>query len=550
MKASFVHLSGSKRGETEVFQREWLQIGSHPESDLEVQGRAVAPRHAEIRFENCEYLLRDLGAPDGTFVNGGQISEILLQDGDLIEFGIGGPKVRFRIRPEDHVGCKPLRHILADARDMAREHGRGPLVGAGTFLRQALGEMIREYSWRLAIAALLFLLLFGGVPGILLYQSGQEQRRQEQMLAQLAAEVQQTGRLRRQFLETVEQQRGREIRLGEELGALELLQRERAQLAKALREAEAKAQASREEFRRMREALSKAEGRIASLEEAKGAAERIIQRYAGGVAFIQGSFVLEDPSGRPLRQAGRDQEGKPLFSPTGKGETLRIRYSGTAFLVRADGRLLTNRHVAEPWWADKTVEALMARGIRPRLEDLRAFFPGRQAVFPLEVVGISETADAAVIQLTKIVAPLSLPVLPVESAGDGVKPGSLVLLLGYPAGLEAILAKLDRTTLQSVLNTAGDDILSVTSEVGRRGLIRPLATQGIIGDLTSTKLLYDAETTVGGSGGPLFNMEGKVIGINRAVLRGFGGSNFGVPIRFGLGLLKDTPTRGRKHGLD
>ncbi len=31
MKASFIHLSGSKRGETEVLQREWIQIGSHPE---------------------------------------------------------------------------------------------------------------------------------------------------------------------------------------------------------------------------------------------------------------------------------------------------------------------------------------------------------------------------------------------------------------------------------------------------------------------------------------------------------------------------------------
>ncbi|MCI0656135.1 MAG: FHA domain-containing protein, partial [Acidobacteria bacterium] len=298
MKATFIHLSGSKRGETEVFQREWLKIGSDSESDLTLQERPVAPRHAEIRFENCEYLLRNLGAPDGTFVNGGQVSEIILQDGDLIEFGVGGPKVRFRIRPEDHVGCKPLRHILADARDMAREYGRGPLIGAGAFLMQALGEMLREYSWRVAIAALLFFLLFGGVPGILLYRSQQEQRRQEQMLAQLAAEVQQTGRLRQKFLETVEQQRGLEIRLGEELGTLELLQRERGQLAKALREAEAKAQTSREEFQRMREAMARAERRIASLEEAKGATERIIQRYAGGVAFIHGSFVLEDPSGR------------------------------------------------------------------------------------------------------------------------------------------------------------------------------------------------------------------------------------------------------------
>ncbi len=82
MKASFIHLSGSKRGETEVFQREWIQVGSHPESDLNLQGRPVTLRHAEIRFENCEYHLRDLGSADGTLVNGRQIAEIILQDED------------------------------------------------------------------------------------------------------------------------------------------------------------------------------------------------------------------------------------------------------------------------------------------------------------------------------------------------------------------------------------------------------------------------------------------------------------------------------------
>lgn len=39
------------------------------------------------------------------------------------------------------------------------------------------------------------------------------------------------------------------------------------------------------------------------------------------------------------------------------------------------------------------------------------------------------------------------------------------------------------------------------------------------------------------------NMEGKVIGLNRAVLRGFGGSNFAVLIRFGVALLKGMPAR-------
>ncbi len=543
MKASFIHLSDSKRGETEVFQREWIQVGSHPESDLNLQGRPVALRHAEIRFENCEYHLRDLGSADGTLVNGRQIAEIILQDEDLIEFGVGGPKLRLRLRPEDHVGCKPIRHILADARDLAWEYGRGPLIGAAPFLKQVFAEMIREYSWRLGIAALVFLLLSGGAIGVFSYQSRQERFRYEQALAELAKRVQETGPLRQQLREAIQRQSGFEAQLGEGLETIDFLQKGRARLQDALREAEATAQASREEIQGMRNALSKAEGRIRSLEEAKVTAEHIIDRYAGSVAFIQGSFTLVDPSGRPIRQAGRDREGKPVFSPGGKGEVARIIYTGTGFLVGTDGRLLTNRHIAEPWWNEKALRPLLARGVRPRLLDLRAFFPGQREAFPLEVVSVSQDADVAVIRLTKDAARLRLPVLPVEHSGKAAKPGSPVLLLGYPAGLKAILAKLDPGTVQAIFKTAGNDVLSVISEVGRRGLIRPLATQGIIGDLTSTDLVYDAMTTVGGSGGPLFNMEGKVIGINRAVLRGFGGSNFAVRIRFGLTLLKGMPAK-------
>ncbi|MFQ5846752.1 MAG: trypsin-like peptidase domain-containing protein [Candidatus Methylomirabilales bacterium] len=543
MKATFVHLSGTKRGETEVFQREWLRIGSDPESDLTLAERPVAPRHAEIRFENCEYLLRDLGSPDGTFVNGGQIAEIFLQDGDLIEFGVGGPKLRFRIRPEDHAGCKPLRHILADSRDLAREHRRGPLTGTATFLKQALAEMIREYSWRLGIAALVFLLLSGGTVGLLLHRSHQEQSRYEETLAELAQQIEEAARVRQQLREAVQRQSGFEAQLGERLETIDLLQQGRARLQQRLREARANAEPSRKEIQRMRHALSMAEERIRSLEEAQGAAERIIDRYAAGVAFVQGSFILEDRSGRPVRQAGRDREGRQVFSLKGKGEIVRITYSGTALLVSNDGRLLTNRHVAEPWWEEKAWKPFLERGLQPRLQYLLAFFPGRREAFPLEVVAVSDAADVAVIRMTDDVARLRLPVLPLAHSPKGVKPGSPVLLLGYPTGLEAILAKLDPETLQTIFKTVGDNTLSLASEVGRRGLIRPLATQGIIGDQTPTELVYDAKTTAGGSGGPLFNLEGEVIGINRAVLQDFGGSNLAVPIQFGRALLTDTPAK-------
>jgi S1-C subfamily serine protease len=58
-----------------------------------------------------------------------------------------------------------------------------------------------------------------------------------------------------------------------------------------------------------------------------------------------------------------------------------------------------------------------------------------------------------------------------------------------------------------------------------------------VGDVLADKIVFDAQTTQGGSGGPLFNARGKVIGVTVAVLEGFGGSNFGVPIRFAEPLL-------------
>jgi S1-C subfamily serine protease len=56
----------------------------------------------------------------------------------------------------------------------------------------------------------------------------------------------------------------------------------------------------------------------------------------------------------------------------------------------------------------------------------------------------------------------------------------------------------------------------------------------VLGD----KIVYDAATTFGGSGGPLFNRKGKVIGVNFALIKDFGGSNLAVPARYANELLK------------
>jgi S1-C subfamily serine protease len=77
----------------------------------------------------------------------------------------------------------------------------------------------------------------------------------------------------------------------------------------------------------------------------------------------------------------------------------------------------------------------------------------------------------------------------------------------------------------------------VTEALSLQGLIRPSTTQGHIGDITGSDIVYDAPTTQGGSGGPVFNKHGEVIAVEYAVLPRFGGNSFGVPIAYAIELM-------------
>src|SRR5258707_15225866 len=69
------------------------------------------------------------------------------------------------------------------------------------------------------------------------------------------------------------------------------------------------------------------------------------------------------------------------------------------------------------------------------------------------------------------------------------------------------------------------------NELAALSLIRPSATYGHLGDVVGDKLIYDAPTAHGGSGGPVFNSQGQGIGINEAYIDGFSGGTLGISVQ-------------------
>lgn len=117
--------------------------------------------------------------------------------------------------------------------------------------------------------------------------------------------------------------------------------------------------------------------------------------------------------------------------------------------------------------------------------------------------------------------------------------GDPVVLMGYPTGIEGILARAGSDVAQKIAG-GSQDVDQIMAQLAGQKLIRPTTTQGHIGDILNNEIVYDAATTSGGSGGPLFNRDGKVIGINFAILNGFGGSNLAVPARYARTLLNNS----------
>lgn len=440
MRAQLVQLSGPGRGRTRTFRECNILIGTDPDARVRFPpGCGVAPRHAEIAFSepDCAFYLRALEGR--LFVNRRQVREVQLTDTDLLEIGLGGPKMRFHVYVPAGSVCKPVRTMLADAGAVAQEGG------VFAFTVSFARDLLTHATWKLKV---FFPLVVLGVLGAVSFLAGW-------------------------------------------LGA---------------------------------------RSPVRAMEERARASERLLAHVhddlARGVCLIHGIYGLR-VRGSPER-----------FAETESGERLEIDYTGSGFLAGADGAILTNRHVVRPWLEERSVQSLMRLGYEPLFFHFTVTFPGGEP-FPVEPMRASlrdDDIDVAVLhadpdRLTGV------PVLPLSSRPPQPMRGHRVFVLGYPTGVIALLGKGDPSLRREVQATPGLTQADVILRLARAGSVSPLITQGALADATPTNLVYDAGTTLGGSGGPVLDEHGEVIGVNYAVLRGFGASNFGVPVRFAAELL-------------
>jgi len=243
---------------------------------------------------------------------------------------------------------------------------------------------------------------------------------------------------------------------------------------------------------------------IEQLKQEQAMPALVLNRYRDSIGYIYGVYQVGFPNHRP---------------------DIRARVSGTGFLV-GDGLLATNRHVAEPWYGDSEAQKLIDQGANAMLESLVVFFPGSPTPVQLSPAAVSKTSDLAVLRTEESNFVRALPVLPLAKSVGA--PGQLVTVIGYPMGIAGMVAKSPAGIYERLAYRHND--ISAASELAALSLIRPSTTCGHLGDAVGDKLIYDAPTAHGGSGGPVFNTKGEVIGVNSAYMDGFTGGTLGVSV--------------------
>ncbi len=199
-----------------------------------------------------------------------------------------------------------------------------------------------------------------------------------------------------------------------------------------------------------------------------------------GLPFGNFDFYYNGQKVNPQQKPGTGAPNAPHFER---------HNTGTGFIARADGYIVTNRHVVHG-----------ATKIKVTLSDKR--------VFEGKIVGEDNFSDLAVI---KIEAAADLPVAKMGSS-NALRPGDFVIAIGSPLGF-------DHTVTFGIVSAVGRAVTDVNGNINF--------------------IQTDASINPGNSGGPLVNLDGGVVGVNTAMQANAQNIGFSIPIDVAKSVIED-----------
>lgn len=580
------HLNAGRANQTEEFPlKENLEITAGREAECNIRFESdrddlVSRRHARIVVEKTEPLavaICDLGSSNGTFVNKQRVfSKVRLNVGDIVQLGPGGPQFEFDLNPRP-VTVKPTRMADAfgavvpptrevplapttasNAAPVAATAARATnppaytpsgstVVGKATVERM-LTQSRNQTRNMVLVASLVLLALLGGVSGYLLTRPKPH--------AQTITNIVKAS--------------------GDGLGSEQI------------------ASASTPSVVYIEVAWSlidAANGRTLSQVYVPNVMGKKNGKDIPYIKNLDKStllpvFVQFNGGAEPVLST---DDGGGQFQPIGGNGR------GSGFVVSNDGFIMTNRHVGQGWetrytfWQEHQVPAGLllvpgskgpsvnvisqgqfpqwvpghakviaegkfsldnlkltqdqlgfARQVQGRDDVLNVTFAGNRIRVPAKVARSSDRADVTMI---KVDLPRSLSKLELNDNYETVQPGARVIVMGYPAVTPNAVQV---TKSADVMNSAdvAETIPNPTVTDGNIGQILRNGSsnnleQGTYSEIGDYYQLQINTTGGGNSGGPVFDQQGRVIGLFTLGSSSVGGAtvSYAVPIRYGMELM-------------
>lgn len=560
------HLSGSKANQVEEFaikHHNELIFGRDASATVKYdpdRDDLVGREHAKIERDPADpngFLLTDMSSTNGTFLNKQRVTgTVKLGIGDTVQFGPGGPEFTFDVEPRPENFAKATRMVetkgttpatrLVDTAAAGAAAGGGTGKAPGTVGKATVERMIsatvtetkkaqgRKFGAIGAVAAVVIVVLFAAViGGAYWYSSTRENALKDEMTGKTADLEKKVADGKGVSASEINDKYGKSVVYIE--------------VAWRLIDTQKQAQVFHQFVPNSRETLSK----ILGVDLGKGA----IDPTAGGAVPV---YV----------QTGNTYE--PLLTDSKTALTVPVggRHTGTGFIVTTDGFILTNRHVAATWMTNYQFPQDTPRGVvvtadgrlastslvpppadwvpantKQEGKQLQGNLKGVDDTLDITLAGkenrmaaqLKQVSDRHDVALIKIDVPGQLTKVELFDNYDALKKGENVTIMGYPAAsprVYGVIASKDVFNQGTQLKVIPDPTVTTTNigniirDSDEKDSNKRVSTMGDVIQLAT------GSTGAGNSGGPVFDNQGRVIGIFFAGDKA-NAITYAVPIRYG-----------------